>query len=148
MTSDKPELEARCEERDTAPRAGGLGEVLEAGWVARELVEERAGAMRRTGRRLGRMLKELKSMETELGRLDLTLQLPGLSARLRSEIQAEIDLSVDAYNHLREAACNAYRQLISQRESFGFRGHEMVRRCYPIPDLLLLPDAVEETIEA
>ena len=63
-------------------------------------------------------------------------------------LQAEIDLSVNACNHLREAACNAYRQLICQRESFGFRAHDMLRRRYPIPDLLLPPDTFEDIIEA
>ncbi len=83
-------------------------------------------------------------MEAELDRLDLTLRIPGLSVRRRRDIQAEIDLSVEAYNYLREAASCSFQQLIQQRESFGFRGHELIHRCYPIPDLLLPPEALDE----
>ncbi len=104
-------------------------------WDEVDLLEERAGAIGRAGKRLGRILAEMKELEQELDRMELTIFIPGISAEMLQEIQTEIDLSVDAYNHLREAAAYAYRQLILLREACGFRGHEMVQRCYPIPEL-------------
>ena len=149
MIPEKQDLEAPGEERERARIEVGDGaHHLELQWEEAAFLEERAGALHRTTLRLRRMLRELKRMESELDRLDLTLRLPGLSAQRRRDIEAEMDLSVDAYNHLREAASCSFGQLIAQRESFGFRGHELVRRCYPIPDLLLPPDTLEELLEA
>ncbi|MCC6749744.1 MAG: hypothetical protein IT371_18910 [Deltaproteobacteria bacterium] len=99
------------------------------------LLEERMGALDRTGQRLERILDEMGTLEKDLDRLDQTLFLPGLSELTREELLDEMDLGVAAYNHLREAAAGAYRQLIVQREACGFRHHEVVRRCYAIPEL-------------
>jgi len=104
-------------------------------WDEVDLLEERAGAIGRASERLGRILAEMNELAQELDRMELTIYIPGISTEMCQEIQTEIDVSVDAYNHLREAAAYAYRQLILLRESCGFRGHELVQRCYPIPDL-------------
>jgi hypothetical protein len=109
-------------------------------WDGIELLQERAGAIGRTGARLNRILTEMTDLERELDRMSLTLHLPGLSLEVREDIRAEMDLSISEYNHLRQAAAEAYRQLIHQRESCGFRGHELVQQCFPIPDLLLTSD--------
>lgn len=115
-----------------------------AGTVDRlDLLEERTGAISRTGKRLKRFLSELQELEQELDRMEFTLQIPGLSHDIQQNIELEMDLSVDAYNHLREAASDAYQQLVYQRESCGFRGHEVLERCYPIPDLLLPGDMID-----
>jgi len=111
-----------------------------------DLLEERATAISRTGKRLRRILCELSELEQELDRMDLTLQIPSLSGEIRQNLELEMDLSVDAYNHLREAASDAYQQLVYQRESCGFRGHEVLQRCYPIPDLRL-PGDLEDLME-
>ena len=108
-----------------------------------DLLEERTMAISRTGKRLKRLLYELKELERELDRIELTLQLPGLPHGMRQNIELEMDLTVDAYNHLREAATDAYQQLVYQRESCGFRAHEVLQRCYPIPDLLLPGDMID-----
>jgi len=147
VTPEKQDREARTEEQKPAPLQVEGPLEMDPGWEA-EFLDERATALHRTTLRLRRMLKELKAMEGELDRLDLTQRLPGLSARRRRDLQCEIDLSVDAYNYLREAASCSFRQLIQQRESFGFRGHELVHRCYHIPELLLPPDTFEEILEA
>lgn len=105
-----------------------------------DLLEERTTAISRTGKRLKRILSELSELEQELDQMERTLQIPGLSSEIQQNIELEMDLSVDAYNHLREAASDAFQQLVYQRESCGFKGHEVLQRCYPIPDLLLPGD--------
>jgi hypothetical protein len=112
-----------------------------------DLLEERALAIDRTSKRLDRFLNEMKELEEEIDRLELMLYLPGLSVTIRQNISMEIDLSTDAFNHLHDAATDAYRQLICQRECFGFRGHELIQRCFPIPDLRLPRPMPVEVLE-
>ncbi len=112
-------------------------------WGQADLLEERARAMGRTGQRLDRLLSEMRDLEQEIDRLEVTLYVPGLSVEVRHDIQEEVDLSTDTYNQLREAAAATYSQLIHQRESCGFRSHDLVERCYPIPELLSAPAAAE-----
>jgi hypothetical protein len=112
-------------------------------WGQAELLEERARAMGRTGQRLDRLLSEMRDLERDIDRLEVTLYVPGLSVEVRRGVQEEVDLSTDTYNQIREAAAATYSQLIHQRESCGFRSHDLVERCYPIPDVIFPPAPVE-----
>jgi predicted nuclease with TOPRIM domain len=97
---------------------------------ALERLEERAAIIDRAGQRLERLLVELGELEHELERLDEGYRLPNLPSEVRAELRAEIELSVGAYNHLRSAAEAVFRQLVLERERCGFRGHEVLERCY------------------
>jgi hypothetical protein len=117
----------------TDPRESDVAPV----WGEVELLEERVRSIDRTGQRLERLLGEMQELTEELDRLEIALCLPGLNDEFRSGVEVEIDIATDAFNHLREAAAGAFRQLIHQRERCGFRGHAAVERCYPIPELRL-----------
>jgi len=111
-----------------------------------DLLEERAKAISRISQRLGRILEEVKELDGELDRFELLHWLPGLSSEARHDIQLDIDLSTDAYNNLREAAACAFRQLVHHRERCGFHSHELLRRCYSIPEMRLPVDFSEEVM--
>jgi hypothetical protein len=105
---------------------------------------ERTGAISRASEQLERFLAELEALERELDRLQLTLDNPTQLPQVLKETQTEMDLLIDEYNHLREAAANNLRRLIHLRESCGFRQHDLLQRCFPIPELLLpsLPETL------
>ncbi len=126
-----------AEELEPEPRPPHLGTRVDP-----ELLEEQARSMDRTGRRLVRLLDELRELEAELDELDRRSRSDGLAEETRAGLCGELDLAIDAFNHLREAADCALRQLVLERESCGFRRHEVLERCYPIPDLVLTPDLV------
>ncbi len=109
------------------------------------LFRERLASLDRTGKRLARLIAELNEINEELDGLDQMLFVPGLPDGARQELLAEMDLAVGAYNHLRDAASESYRLLVLQRESCGFRNHQVLRLCYPIPEL---HETALETYEA
>jgi hypothetical protein len=111
-------------------------------WVDPALLDHQAQAIDRTSRRLGRLLEELRELEAELDELDRRSRSDELCEEARAGLTGELELAVDSYNHLREAADCALRQLVLERESCGFRGHEVLARCYPIPDLVITPELV------
>jgi len=113
-------------------------------WGDTELVEERTSALTRSAERLERLLSEMTGLEQDLERVDLTLGLPGIDPDAAAGLQHELDLAIEAYNHVREAAASCYHRLILQREALGFRVHDAVERCYPIPDMILPPEEYEE----
>jgi hypothetical protein len=117
----------------TDPRESDVAPV----WGEVEVLEERVRSIDRTSQRLERLLREMQELADELDRLEIALCLPGIPHAFRTGVEVELDISTDAFNHLREAAAGAYRQLIHQRECCGFRGHAVVERCYPIPELRL-----------
>ena len=125
------------EELEPTPRPPRL-----AARVDSELLEEQARSMDRTGRRLGRMIEELKELEAELDQLDQRSRSDTLSDEARGGLTSELELAVEAYNLLRECAERTLQQLVLERESCGFRGHEVLERCYPIPDPVLTPELV------
>jgi hypothetical protein len=124
-------------EPEPAPRPSPLGAQADP-----EQLEAQARAMDRTGRRLARLLDELRELETELDELDQRCHGDGLAEAIRGGLSAELELAVDAYNLLRESAERTLQQLVLERESCGFRGHEVLERCYPLPDPVLTPELV------
>ncbi len=112
-------------------------------WAGSDFFEERMRSIRRTGKRLARLLNELKNLEQEIDRLEVACFIPGLSSAMQQDLLAEMDLLIEGYNHLREAATNLFRYLINQRESCGFRGHELIQRCFSIPEYRLRSDITD-----
>ncbi|MCB9557571.1 MAG: hypothetical protein H6707_15795 [Deltaproteobacteria bacterium] len=103
--------------------------------TAEHLYSDRLGALDRASSRLGRLIDELEGINSDLDHLDEMLFVPDLPDEVRRGLLAEMDIAVGAYNHLRDATTESYRQLILLRECCGFRNHDVVRRCFPIPEL-------------
>lgn len=97
------------------------------------ILQDRISALGRTSDRLSRLINELRQLEIEIDRLECTLTTSEINIELRQEVMAEIEINVESYNHIREAATSTCSHLIQLREGCGFRGHEMIHRCYRIP---------------
>lgn len=104
------------------------------------LFEARGTVILQMVKRLDRLLAVLKELEADLDDMEQSLNATEtLHEDRQNELNMELILVVDAYNHLRESANLIYRRIILHRESCGFRGHDAIRRSYPIPDLRLPP---------
>jgi hypothetical protein len=94
--------------------------------LARELLQEMAGALGRAEDKINVSLLRLELLALEIDELDGSPDRgPGVRARVNRKI--------DAFNQEREIAAKSVWELRVHREALGFRRNQELAELYPIP---------------
>lgn len=107
--------------------------------LCEELLRERAAVLSRAGMAVSDAIDRLVRMDREIEKKISVLKVLKRNKNKQEILQekklicAEINLSIDQFNAIRQKAHLQYYYLIVTREALGLRRHEMIQEIYKIP---------------